>query len=99
MVPFVVARRFPFLAAASSAFLTFVLLGTQEAPLTVTALGILLYAIGHLVARRGLLIAAPVILPFLVHAMAPVGGGNAGPGERRAPRARHRGRGHRRIDP
>jgi signal transduction histidine kinase len=78
VLPFLAARRFPFLAAAGTTFATVVILGAAEAPLTLTGLGVLVYLIGHLVVRRGLLFAVPLLLPFLVHAMAPVDGSNAG---------------------
>jgi signal transduction histidine kinase len=80
VLPLVACRRFPFLAAVGTTFCTLVLLGAPEAPLTASGLGVLLYAIGHLVARRGLLFGAPFLVPFLFHAMVPFGGGDAGPG-------------------
>ena len=78
VVPLLAARRFPFLAAAATTFVTFVILAAPDAPLTLTGLGVLLYTVGQLVVRRGLLVAAPLLLPFLLHAMAPPDGGTAG---------------------
>ncbi len=78
VLPFIAAQRFPFLAAASSTLLTFILLGVPEAPVTLTALGVLLYTMVTLVVRRGFLFAAPLVVPFLINAMAPADGGDAG---------------------
>jgi signal transduction histidine kinase len=78
VLPLLAARRFPFLAAAATTFATFVILGAPDAPLTLTGLGVLLYTIGRLVVQRGLLLAAPLLLPFLIHAMAPLDGSSAG---------------------
>jgi signal transduction histidine kinase len=78
VLPFLVARRFPFLAAAGSTFLTFVVLAAPDAPITLTALGVLVYTVANLVVRRGFLFAAPLVVPFLINAMAPADGGNAG---------------------
>jgi len=80
VVPLVVAWWFPFLATVGTTFCTIVLLAAPEAPLTASGLGVLLYTIGHLVARRGLVYGAPFLVPFLFHAMSPFGGGEAGPG-------------------
>jgi signal transduction histidine kinase len=78
VLPFLAARRFPFLAAAGTTFATVLILGSAEAPLTLTGLGVLAYTIGHLVVRRGLLITAPLLLPFLAHAIEPLDGSGAG---------------------
>jgi len=80
VLPLLAARRFPLLAAAASTGCTFVILASAKAPLTVTGLGVLLYLIGNLVVRRGLAWGLPFLAPFLLNAMAPFGGGNAGPG-------------------
>jgi signal transduction histidine kinase len=74
VLPLLAASRFPFLAAAGTAFVTVVILGEHNAPLTLTGLGVLLYTVWHLVVRRGLLVASPVLLPFVIHAMAPYDG-------------------------
>jgi signal transduction histidine kinase len=76
--PFLALRRFPYVAAAGAAVVTFIILGSSDAPLTITGLGVLLYAIARVVVERGLLVASPLLLPFLIHAMAPLDGGGAG---------------------
>jgi signal transduction histidine kinase len=78
VLPLLAARRFPFLAAAGATFVTTVLLGSADAPVTLTGLGVLLYTIGHLVVRRGILWAVPLLLPFLAHAVAPLDGNGSG---------------------
>ena len=78
VLPFLAAQRFPFLAAAGSTFMTVMVLAAPEAPITLTALGVLLYTVANVVHRRGFLFAAPLVVPFLINAMAPVDGGNAG---------------------
>jgi signal transduction histidine kinase len=80
VLPLLAAQRFPFVAAVGTTFCTLVLLGAPEAPLTLTCVGVLLYTIGGLVARRGLVWGAPFLVPFLVNAMSPFDGGGAGPG-------------------
>src|SRR5215475_2370428 len=59
VLPLLAARRFPFLAAVASTGCTLVILASSKAPLTVTALGVLLYLIGNVVVRRGLVWALP----------------------------------------
>jgi signal transduction histidine kinase len=78
VVPLLAAERFPFLAAAGTSFVTFVILAEPDAPLTLTGLGVLLYTVWHLVVRRGLLVASPLLLPFVIHATAPVDGSSVG---------------------
>ena len=80
VVPFAVSPRFPVLAAIGTTFCTVVLVASPEAPLTLTCLGVLLYTIGHVVARRGLIWGVPFLVPFLLDAMTPFDGGHAGPG-------------------
>src|SRR5262245_59777920 len=80
VLPLLAARRLPFLAALVTTFCTFVLLGAENAKLTASGLAVLLYTIGYLVARRGLLFGAPFVLLFLLHAVAPFHGDKAGPG-------------------
>ena len=60
------ARRWPALAAAASTLLVVVVLRTENAPLTVASFCITLYLLAELVIRRGLLLAAPLLLPFFV---------------------------------
>jgi signal transduction histidine kinase len=78
VLPLLAARRIPFLAAAAATFVTLLILGDPNAPLTLSGLGVLLYSIGHLVVRHGLLVASPLLLPFVVHAMAPLDGTGVG---------------------
>lgn len=77
VLPLLAARRFPLLAAVATTFLTFVLLASPKAPLTITGVAVLLYLIGYLVVRRGLLWGVPFLVPFLLNAIAPFGGGDA----------------------
>ena len=79
VLPFVAAQWFPLLAAVGSTFMAVVLLASPEVPMTLTALGILLYAIGRLVVRRGVLFAVPLLVPFFILAMAPPDNGDVGP--------------------
>ena len=68
VAPLLVASRFPLLAAGATSFCVLVLLGSPEASLTLTAIGVLLYLAGHLVARRGLVYGAALALPFFANA-------------------------------
>ena len=77
VAPLLVASRFPLLAAGATSFCVLVLLGAREASLTLTAIGVLLYLAGHLVARRGLVYGAALALPFFVNAAVPFDGGSA----------------------
>jgi signal transduction histidine kinase len=75
VVPLVATTRFPFLSAAASGFLSVAILASPETSVTLSALGVLLYAIGHLVAERGLLFAAPFVFVFFLNAIVPFDGG------------------------
>ena len=77
VLPLLATKRFPFLAAAAASLLTLVILGSSNTTVTLSALGVLVYATGHLVARRGLLVAAPLVFLFFVHAVLPFDGGGA----------------------
>jgi signal transduction histidine kinase len=77
VLPLLASRRWPVLAAIASTGCTFVLLASPKGPITVTALGVLLYLIGNVVVRRGLVWGIPFLVPFVFNAMAPFGGGNA----------------------
>ena len=77
VAPLLVASRFPVIAAGATSFCVLVLLGSPEAPVTLTATGVLLYTVGHLVARRGLVYGAGVALPFLLNAAVPFDGRSA----------------------
>ena len=76
VLPLLATARFPFLAAAGATFLSVVILGSPETPITLSALAVLLYAVGHLVARRGLLVALPLVVPFFLNAFVPFDGSN-----------------------
>jgi signal transduction histidine kinase len=78
VLPLLAAIRFPFLAAAASSLFMLVILASPEMTVTLSALGVLAYAMGHLVARRGLLLAGLLLVPFLVNAVVPFDGGGAG---------------------
>jgi signal transduction histidine kinase len=78
VLPLLAARRFPFLAAIATTLLTALFLGARDLPLTISGFGVLLYTIGHLVVRRGVLFAAPLLFPFLVHAVTPLDGSSSG---------------------
>ena len=75
VLPLLAVPRFPFLAAATAGFFLLVALASPETAVTISALGVLLYLVGHLVARRGLLLAAPLVLPFFLNAIVPFDGG------------------------
>jgi signal transduction histidine kinase len=75
VLPLLLASRFPIVAAAGSAFFTLVILASPETAVTLTALGVALYTIGHLVARRGLVYSSPFLLFFFVNAVVPFEGG------------------------
>jgi signal transduction histidine kinase len=74
VLPLVAASRFPLLAAAAASFFTLVILASPETSITLSALGVTLYAVGHLVARRGLMFAAPFVFFFFVNAVVPFDG-------------------------
>ena len=77
VLPLLAVNRFPFLAAAAASFLSLVVLASSETAITLSALGVMLYAIGQLVARRGLLFASPIVFLFFAHAIFPFDGGGA----------------------
>jgi signal transduction histidine kinase len=66
LVPLVLARTRPALAAAAATLLTITILRTENPALTVVSVCITLLLVAHLVARRGLLLAAPLLIPFFV---------------------------------
>src|SRR5215471_12124910 len=80
VVPLLATRRFPLAAAVAATCCTLVVLGSPKAPLTLTGLGVLLYTIGSLVARRSLVWGAPFLVPFFFNAIAPLGGADKGAG-------------------
>src|SRR5262245_2787667 len=78
VLPVLAARRFPLVAAVAATCCTLLVLGSPKAPLTVTGLGVLLYTIGNLVRRRGLVWGVPFLVPFFLNAVVPLGGRDAG---------------------
>jgi signal transduction histidine kinase len=70
IAPLIVARRWPSFAAAASTLATVAILRAYEAPLAIASFGVTLFLLAHLVIRRGLLFAAPLLLPFVVFAAA-----------------------------
>jgi signal transduction histidine kinase len=76
VLPLLAANRFPFLAAAAASFFTLIILASPET-VTLSGVGVLLYTFWQLVARRGLLFAVPLLVPFFAHAAVPFDGGRA----------------------
>jgi signal transduction histidine kinase len=75
VLPLLLASRFPLVAAAATSFVTLLILGSNETTVTISALGVLLYTVGHLVSRRGLVYAAPIVALFFLNALLPFDGG------------------------
>jgi len=78
VVPLLATERFPIPAAFAASFFSFVILVSPDTVITLSALGVLLYAVGHMVARRGRLYAAPILFCFLANALVPFDGGRVG---------------------
>jgi signal transduction histidine kinase len=77
IAPLVVARRWPSLAATGSTFATVLIIREYTAPLAIVSFCITLFLVAHLVVRRGLLVPAPLLLPFMVFAGARLQQGHA----------------------
>jgi signal transduction histidine kinase len=75
--PLIIARRWPALAAAASTMVTVVVLRTYQAPLAVASFCVSVFLLAHLVTRRGLLFAVPLLLPFVVLALTRLGEGHS----------------------
>jgi signal transduction histidine kinase len=75
VVPLLATGRFPALGAAAASFFSFVILVSPDTAVTLSALGVMLYAVGHLVDRRGRLWAVPILVLFLANALVPFDGG------------------------
>lgn len=75
-VPLLPARRWPAPAAAAAMLLTVTVLRTENAALSVASLCIALFLLAQLVIRRGLPVAAPLLLPFFVLAVVRLYGPN-----------------------
>lgn len=77
VVPLVMARRWPTFAAVVATLLTVALLGVHQTPLTIAPFGVMLLVVAQLVARRGLLFAVPLLIPFVINAANPLDGANS----------------------
>ncbi len=66
LVPVVLWRSRPALAAAAATLLTVTIMRAENPALTVVSVCIALFLVAHLVARRGLVVAMPLLIPFLV---------------------------------
>jgi signal transduction histidine kinase len=66
LVPVMLWRTRPALAAAAATLLTITILRTENPALTVVSMCIALFLVAHLVVRRGLLVAVPLFVPFFV---------------------------------
>jgi signal transduction histidine kinase len=75
VVPLLATDRYPALGAAAASFVSFVILVSPDTAVTLSALGVMLYAVGHLVARRGRVWAVPILVLFLANALVPFDGG------------------------
>jgi signal transduction histidine kinase len=69
VVPLMIGRRWPAFAAAAATLLTVVILHAQDAPLAVASYCVTLFLITQLVVRRGLLLSATLLIPFVVLAL------------------------------
>ena len=98
VLPLLAANRFPVIAAAATSFFSLVILASSETAVTLTALGVLLYTIGHLVAHRGP-VREPDPFPVLRPRGHPVRRRWSGSGEHRPVPARRRSRPRRRVEP
>ncbi len=66
VLPLAVAPRWPSSAAAAATVVTVGIVVAQGAALTVAGFGVFLFLLVRLVIRRGLLVAAPLLIPFMV---------------------------------
>jgi signal transduction histidine kinase len=74
VLPLLVSRRWPTLAATAATLLTVALLGVHQTPLTIAPFCVLLLVVTYLVIRRGLLLAVPLLVPFVINAAQPLDG-------------------------
>ena len=83
-VPVLVARRFPFLATLTATLVAVTILGMSDslgshnAPLTVAPICVMLFLLVQLVIRRGFVLAAPLLVPFILDTARPLDGGTPG---------------------
>ena len=66
IVPLVLARRWSAFAATTSMLATIANVHEYVAPVAVASFGVTLFLLANLVIRRGVLFAAPLLLPFVV---------------------------------
>lgn len=78
VVPLALSRRWPALAAVLATAISVALISVQDTALTIAPFGVTLYAVGQLVRRRGLTIALPLLVPFIINTGAPLDGSSAG---------------------
>jgi signal transduction histidine kinase len=78
VLPLILAPRWPFIAALGSTLATIGILNTHDAPVTAAGVCVLLFLVAHLVARRGLLFALPLLVPFVVNARTPFDADHSG---------------------
>ena len=78
VLPLLATTRYPVLAAYTAGFFSFVILASPDTAVTLSALGVLLYAVGYMVARRGRLWAVLILFFFLANALVPFDGGRVG---------------------
>jgi signal transduction histidine kinase len=78
VLPLLATERFPIPAALAASFFSFVIIVSPETVITLSALGVLLYAVGHMVARHGRLWAVPILFFFLANALVPFDGSRVG---------------------
>jgi signal transduction histidine kinase len=74
LVPILVSRSSPAVAAAAATLLTVTVLRTENPALTVVSVCIALFLVAHLVLHRGLTLAALLLVPFFVIAVVRLSG-------------------------
>jgi signal transduction histidine kinase len=75
--PLIIARRRPFSAAVAAILVTVAIVAAHCAQLTVAGFGVMLFLLAQLVTRRGLLVAGPLLVPFIVLATPRFDGGKS----------------------
>jgi signal transduction histidine kinase len=75
VLPLLATDRFPILAAGAASLFSFVILVSPDTAITLSALGVMLYAVGRMVAERGRLWSLPILFFFLANALVPFEGG------------------------
>jgi len=77
VVPLIMARRWPTFSALAATLLTVALLGVHDIPLTIAPFCVMLFLVAQLVMRRGLLLAIPLLIPFIINTGKPLDGANS----------------------